>query len=172
MSEKAVLCSVSRVVKSQHIFPNDLNNHHTLFGGKIVADMDMTASLSAAKHSRKSCVTASIDHVDFIEPITEEDFISYEAFVVVTGKSSMIIFVKVIAENLLTGIKRIAATSFLTFVALENGKPAPVPQVIAQTEEEKSLQKVALERKESKKTQVEHSKAIASILSKSLRSSN
>lgn len=172
MSEKAVLCSVSRVVKSQHIFPNDLNNHHTLFRGKIVADMDMTASLSAAKHSRKTCVTASIDHVDFIEPVTEEDFISYEAFVVVTGKSSMIIFVKVIAENLLTGIKRIAATSFLTFVALENGKPAPVPQVIAQTEEEKSLQKVALERKESKKTQVEHSKAIASILSKSLRSSN
>lgn len=84
----------------------------------------------------------------------------------------MIIFVKVIAENLLTGIKRIAATSFLTFVALENGKPALVPQVIAQTDEEKSLQKVALERKESKKTQVEHSKAIASILSKSLRSSN
>ena len=51
----------------------------------------------------------------------------------------MIIFVKVIAENLLTGIKRIAATSFLTFVALENGKPAPVPQVIAQTEEEKAF---------------------------------
>ncbi|TYR81284.1 acyl-CoA thioesterase [Priestia megaterium] len=172
MTVEQIPCSVSRVVKSQHIFPNDLNNHHTLFGGKIVADMDVIASLSATKHSRKSCVTASIDHVDFIEPVTEKDFISYESFVVLTGKSSMIIFVKVIAENLLTGVKRIAATSFLTFVALENGKPAPVPKVVAQSEEEKSLQKIALERKETKKTKVEHSKSIARILSKSLRSSN
>ncbi|MDT2046082.1 acyl-CoA thioesterase [Priestia aryabhattai] len=172
MTVEQIPCSVSRVVKSQHIFPNDLNNHHTLFGGKIVADMDMIASLSATKHSRKPCVTASIDHVDFIEPVTEEDFISYESFVVLTGKSSMIIFVKVIAEHLITGVKRIAATSFLTFVALEGGKPAIVPKVVAQTEEEKSLQAIALERKNNKRTQIEQSKSVAKILSKTLRSSN
>ncbi len=134
--------------------------------------MDMTASLSAAKHSRKSCVTASIDHVDFIEPVTEEDFISYEAFVVVTGKSSMIIFVKVIAENLLTGIKRIAATSFLTFVALENGKPASFLKSLLKLTKKKVFKKWLLNEKSPKKRRLSTAKRLRAFYLNLLRSSN
>ncbi|MBO9129009.1 acyl-CoA thioesterase [Bacillus sp. 165] len=157
-------CHVSRVFQTERVFPTNLNNHHTLFGGHILSQMDMTASISAARHCRKECVTASIDHVDFLGPVTEKDYVTYESFVVFTGRTSMVIFVKAVAENLLTGLKRIAATSFLTFVALENGKPVLIPKVVPETEEEKALYHLALKKQEKKHEQIEHSKAIASIL--------
>ena len=51
--------------KTSRVFPTDLNDHNTLFGGKILAEMDMVASISATRHARKECVTASMDWVDF-----------------------------------------------------------------------------------------------------------
>lgn len=56
----------------------------------------------------------------------------------------MEVFVKVIAENLLAGERRIAATCFITFVALKDGKPSSVPQVLPETEEEHYYTKLAL----------------------------
>ncbi|MED2593797.1 acyl-CoA thioesterase, partial [Bacillus thuringiensis] len=106
----------SKAIKTTRVFPNDLNNHQTLFGGKLLAEIDSIASIAAARHSRKHCVTASIDSVDFLTPIHQADSVCYEAFVCYTGKSSMEVFVKVIAENLLAGERRIAATCFITFV--------------------------------------------------------
>jgi acyl-CoA hydrolase len=75
------------------------------------------------------------------------------------------VFVKVVAENLKTGERRIAATAFLTFVALdENGKPVPVPKVIPETEEEKMLYETAPVRAELRKRHREESKKLASYL--------
>lgn len=135
-------CNESRVVRTSRIFPNDVNNHNTMFGGKLMSDMDMLASISAARHSRKECVTASTDSVDFLSPITQQDSVCFESFVTWTGTSSIEVFVKIIAENLLTGNRKIAATAFFTFVALdENGKPTKVPRIIPETEEEKNSMK-------------------------------
>ncbi|MFC3883585.1 acyl-CoA thioesterase [Bacillus songklensis] len=161
---EALPCRVSRIITTEHVFPNNLNNHQTLFGGHIVAQMDMAASISATRHARKLCVTASIDHVDFLGPVTEVDYISYESFVVLTGKTSLIVFVKAVAENLFSGDRRIAATSFLTFVALENGKPVPVPAVLPETEEELALHHLAKKRKEKIGDKIEQSKVLARIL--------
>ena len=82
------------------VFPNDVNNHDTLFGGKLMSDVDQVASISAARHSRRECVTASTDSVDFLSPIRTTDYVFFESYVTWTGHSSMEIFVKIIAEDL------------------------------------------------------------------------
>jgi acyl-CoA hydrolase len=153
----------SRVVRTSRIFPNDVNNHNTLFGGKLMSDVDMVASISATRHSRKECVTASTDSVDFLSPITPNDSVCFESFVTWTGTSSMEVFVKIIAEDLITGDRKIAATAFLTFVALDaDGKTAKVPGIIPQTEEEKKLHETGDERAAKRKIHRKNSKELAS----------
>jgi acyl-CoA hydrolase len=159
----AKTCNETRVVRTGRIFPNDVNNHNTLFGGKLMSDMDMVASISAVRHARKEVVTASTDSVDFLSPITQQDSVCIESFVTYTGTSSMEVFVKVIAENLLTGIRKIAATAFLTFVALdEDGKPTKVPGIVPETEEEKKLFETGKDRAEKRKEHRKNSKELAS----------
>ncbi|GGE62796.1 acyl-CoA hydrolase [Priestia taiwanensis] len=154
----------SKVMKTSRVFPVDLNSLETLFGGKIVAEMDIIASISAARHSRMNCVTASIDSVDFLCPVRKTDSVDYQSFVVYTGKSSMEVFVKVIAEDLLSGTRRVAATCFVTFVALQDGKPVQIPQVIPETEEEKLLHEIAMDRVKKRKERRTVSAKLARIL--------
>lgn len=157
-------CSESRCVKTSHVLPTDTNNHNTLFGGKLMSYIDDIASISAMRHCRQEVVTASIDSVDFLHPIKPGDSVCLESFVTYTGRSSMEVFVKVIAENLLTGARKIAATSFLTFVALdENMKPIPVPGVTPETPEEKKLFETAPHRAEIRKQRREESQNLASF---------
>ncbi|MFP7297333.1 acyl-CoA thioesterase [Neobacillus niacini] len=159
----AKTCNESRVVRTSRIFPNDVNNHNTMFGGKLMSDMDMLASISATRHSRREVVTASTDSVDFLSPITQQDSVCFESFVTWTGTSSIEVFVKIIAENLMTGNRKIAATAFFTFVALdENGKPTPVPKIIPETNEEKKLYETGKDRAEKRKEHRKNSKELAS----------
>jgi acyl-CoA hydrolase len=158
-------CKESKTIKTSRVFPNDTNNYNTLFGGKLMSWIDDIASISAARHSRKTTVTASTDSVDFLHPITQADSVCLESYVTWTGRTSMEVFVKVIAENLLTGERKIAATSFLTFVALdENGKPTEVPKVIPETEEEKYLHRTAEERAKIRKANKKRSKELAAFI--------
>lgn len=131
-----------------------------------MAYIDDIASISAARHSRSEVVTASTDSVDFLRPIRQSDSVCLTSYVTWTGSSSMEVFVKVIAEDLKTGDRSIAATAFLTFVALdEAGKPTLVPQVIPQTDEEKKLYETAPARAESRKSHRKASKELAGFLS-------
>lgn len=158
-------CRDSRCVKTSHVMPSDTNNHDTLFGGRLMSYIDDIASIAAMRHCRNQVVTASTDSVDFLHPIRPGDSVCLEAYVTYTGKSSMEVFVKVIAENLLTGERKIAATSFLTFVALnEEKKTVRVPAVIPETEEEKKLHETAPQRAELRKQRREESKKLASFL--------
>lgn len=127
--------------------------------------IDDIASISAARHSRCGTVTASMDSVDFLEPIGQEDSVCLESYVTWVGRTSMEVFVKVIKEHLLTGERKLAATSFLTFVALDkDGNPQPVPQVVPETEEEIMLHQTAKQRAEERKSHRKHSKALAEAL--------
>ncbi|WP_102349060.1 acyl-CoA thioesterase [Bacillus sp. Marseille-P3661] len=165
MSESK-FCRESFVVKTSIVFPLDTNSHGTMFGGKLMAYIDDVAAISAIRHSRKSVVTASTDSVDFLHPINEGNSVCLEAFVTYTGRSSMEVFVKVIAENLLTGERNICALSFLTFVALdEEGKPTPVPQVVPQSEEEKMLHQSAISRAETRKKRKLENEKMANMFS-------
>lgn len=149
---KTKFCKESFVVKTSIVLPPDTNSYGTLFGGKLMAYIDDVAAISAMRHARHNVVTASTDSVDFLHPIHQGNAVCLEAFVTYTGRSSMEIFVKVIAEDLISGEKNICAMSFLTMVAIdENGKPTPIPAVIPETEEEKSLYNTAKDRAEIRK---------------------
>ena len=129
--------------------------------------LDACATLSARRHARvKECVTASTDSVNFIEPIRQSDSVCIESFVSYTGKSSMEIFCKVIKEDMITADRRIAATAFLTFVALdENKRPIIVPDIIPETEEEKLLYSTGKERAEIRKLKRKQNENLISKLS-------
>ncbi|KQO04259.1 acyl-CoA thioesterase [Paenibacillus algorifonticola] len=155
----------SRCYKTARVFPTDVNNHNTLFGGKLMAYIDDIASIAATKHCRRSVVTASTDSVDFLYPIRPTDSVCLEAFVTWTGRSSIEVFVKVVKEDLLRGEREVAATSFLTFVALDSDRrPVAVPAVVPETEEELKLFETAEQRAEMRRTRREQSKRFAEFL--------
>ena len=156
----------TRIIQNDQVLINDLNNYHTLFGGVLMRKLDACATLSARRHARvKECVTASTDSVNFIEPIRVDDSVCIESFVAYTGRSSMEIFCKVIAEDMITAKRRIAATAFLTFVALgENKKPIAVPGIIPETEEEQYLYETGEERAKIRKLKREQHKSLVAKL--------
>lgn len=157
----------SRIVNTAQVLSCDLNNYNTLFGGVLMKKLDDAAALSARRHSRvKECVTASTDSIDFLQPIHQTDSVCVESFVSYTGRTSMEIFCKVIAEDILTGERRVAATAFMTFVALdENKKPVEVPGIIPETEEEKFVYETGRERAEMRKIRRQKSKSLADYIS-------
>lgn len=159
MKERSKFCRETLVVKTSLVLPPDTNNYGTLFGGKLMAYIDDVAGISAMRHARNHVVTASSDSVDFLHPINEGNSVCLESFVTYTGRTSMEVFVKVVAEDLLTGERNVCAMSFLTMVALDkNGNPTEVPQIIPETEEEKHLFETAKVRATQRKERREASK--------------
>ncbi|MCP3032035.1 acyl-CoA thioesterase [Halobacillus sp. A1] len=156
----------SLIVNTDQVMINDLNNYNTLFGGVLMKKLDNNATLSARRHSRvKECVTASTDSIDFLYPITQSDSVCVESFVSYTGSKSMEIFCKVIAEDMISGERRMAATAFLTFVALdEDKKPTKVPEISPETEEEQFLYKSGKERAETRRIRRKHSKELTKMI--------
>ncbi|GMK46019.1 putative acyl-CoA thioester hydrolase YkhA [Paenibacillus glycanilyticus] len=141
--------SASRTVMTQIIFPLDTNHHDTMFGGKVMEYMDKAAAIAAMRHARMQVVTASTDSLDFVAPIRVGEVIEVEAYVSWTNKSSMEVCVTVQSENLYTAERTTTVTAFFTFVALDDkGKPAKVPKVYPETEEEIRMFATAPERHE------------------------
>ncbi|MTW87871.1 acyl-CoA thioesterase [Virgibacillus dakarensis] len=122
-----------------------------MFGGKVLAYIDEIAALTAMKHAKSAVVTASIDSVDFLSAAKVGDSLMLEAFVTYTGTSSMEVYVKVTARDLIKNEERLTTESFLTMVAVDQeGKPIAVPKVYPETEEEKRLYRTAPSRKENR----------------------
>lgn len=130
------------VRESQHetselMMPHNANNLGHVFGGVVLSMMDKTAAVAALRHSRLNVVTASIDRVDFREPIHVGDLVVMKASVNYVGKTSMEVGVRVEAEELLTGRRRHTNSCYLTFVAVDsNGRPIAVPSVVPETPDE------------------------------------
>ena len=113
---------------SQIMMPGHANNLGHVFGGVVLAMMDTAAAVAAIRHSRSSCVTASIDRVDFREPIHLGDLVVMKASVNFVGRTSMEIGVRVEAEDLQSGRRRHTNSCYLTFVAVDqHGRPVEVP---------------------------------------------
>lgn len=145
--------SESRVIQTKRIFPDDLNNNSTMFGGSILSLMDMTASISVARHTRKASVAASMDSVNFVNPARLEDSICAESYVSGVGNSSVEVFCKVIIEDLRTGERRLCATAFTTFICFEeDGSRALVPLIEAESKEEKYIHEGYSRRRQNRMT--------------------
>jgi acyl-CoA hydrolase len=130
------------VRESQHetselMMPGDANNLGHVFGGVILSMMDKCAAIAAFRHSRASVVTASIDRVDFREPIYLGDLVVMKASVNYVGRTSMEVGVRVEAEELLTGRRRHTNSCYLTFVAVDaENRPVEVPELRPETSDE------------------------------------
>jgi len=100
--------------------------------------MDKIAFACASKHSKHYCVTASVDTVDFLNPIGIGELLTMKACVNYVGKSSMVVGIRVETENIQTGEKKHCNSSYFTMVAKdENGKSASVPGLILKTDNDK-----------------------------------
>ncbi len=147
LSPKAV--KQSHATMTELMMPHMANNHGNVFGGVILSLVDRVAAVAAIRHSRSTCVTASFDRVDFIEPIFLGELVVAMASVNFVGRTSMEVGVKVEAENLVTGETRHTNSCYVTFVAIDDaGKPKPVPQVIPETDTEVRRFEVAKRRRE------------------------
>ena len=141
------------VRESQHetselMMPEHANNMGHVFGGVILSMMDKSAAIAAFRHSRASGVTASIDRVDFREPIHPGDLVLMKASVNYAGRTSMEVGVRVEAEELITGRRRHTNSCYLTFVAVDrNGRPIEVPELQPETDDEKRRFDAAIERR-------------------------
>jgi acyl-CoA hydrolase len=140
--------NASRHETSELMMPQDANNMGHIFGGVILSMMDKTAAIAAFRHCRQSVVTASIDRVDFREPIHLGDLVVMKASVNYAGRTSMEVGVRVEAEELLTGRRRHTNSCYLTFVAVDrNGRPMEVPEVLPETPDELRRFEAAKERR-------------------------
>lgn len=139
----------SSVIMAQMMIPQDANPAGNVHGGVVVKIIDEAAGVVAARHSRSNVVTASIDRMDFHNPVFVGDVLFFKASLNFVGRTSMEIGVRVEAENLITGVVRHAASAYLTYVALDQqGKPREVPPLILETEEERRRNSEAKQRRE------------------------
>lgn len=129
--------SETKTKLAQIMTPNDANVLGKVFGGSILAMIDLTASATAQKFCGHIAVTASFDRVDFHEPIEVGNLVAMEGHVSFVGRTSMEITIDVYATNLVDGMTRHSNNARVTMVALDGGKPTAVPRLICETREEK-----------------------------------
>ena len=111
--------------------------------------MDITAAISAQRHSNRTSVTASVNNVSFNNPIPRGSVVTIEANISRSFNSSMEIFLDVYAEDTLSGEKTKCNEAIYTFVAVSKlGKPVKVPEVIPETKTEKIRFDGALRRRQ------------------------
>ena len=121
------------------MFPSDANPAGNVFGGEILKHIDMVAGIVAQRHSQSNAVTVSMDSVNFIKPVYVGNVLKLNARINYVHKSSMEIEVKAEAEDIVTGIRTITGTAFVTFVALDkDGRPTSVPKLVLKTDEDRA----------------------------------
>ncbi|KAA2216814.1 acyl-CoA thioesterase [Maribacter flavus] len=121
----------SQVSITELMLPSHSNFGGKVHGGHILNLMDQIAFACASKHSQRYCVTASVNRVDFLNPIDVGELVTLRASINYTGKTSMVVGVRVDSENITTGKKRHCNSSYFTMVAKdENGNSVPVPGLI------------------------------------------
>ncbi|MFN8398581.1 MAG: acyl-CoA thioesterase [Anaerolineales bacterium] len=144
---KAKTSHASRVYLSQLMQPEHANHHGNVHGGWIMKLVDEAGALSCMRHAQMRVVTVAVDSLVFREPIKIGDLVTFTAEVTYTGRTSMEAEVQVTAENPITGERTHTNTAYLVYVGLDdNNRPAPIPQLVAETEEEKARLELAQQR--------------------------
>jgi acyl-CoA hydrolase len=143
--------SVSRTEMIEMALPQDANLLGNILGGRVMHLIDVAGAIAAHRHCQRQVVTASVDHLDFLNPIRLGELIVLEAQVNRAFHTSVEVGVEVFSENYSQEERKHTTTAFLTFVALdESGNPTPVPPVIVKTREERHRYREAGERREAR----------------------
>ena len=139
----------SLIIMTELVLPNDTNVFGNLMGGRLMYWMDIAAALSAQKHSNAPVVTASVDNISFESAIRLGNVVHIEAKVSRAFTTSMEVHLKVWGEDLKKRVRYKSNEAYYTFVALDdNSHPKAVPQLIAESDDEKRLFDGALRRRQ------------------------
>lgn len=145
---KAKTPAQSRAIKTEIVLPNDTNTLTNLRGGRLLHWMDIAGAIAAHRHCNRVVVTASVNNVGFQHPIRLGDIVTFEASVSRAFNSSMETFIDVYVETG-NGKRKKTNTAIYTFVAVDQlGNPIEVPELIPETDQEKSRYDGALRRRQ------------------------
>ncbi|MDY6906130.1 MAG: acyl-CoA thioesterase [Thermodesulfobacteriota bacterium] len=150
-------CHMSHVM-----LPMDANPAGLVHGGVVMKHIDNAAGIVAMRHSQTVCVTASIDRLDFHNPVFVGNLLTVRASINLVGKTSMEIGVRVENEDVLTREIKHTASAYLTFVALGNDfKPIQkeLPGLLLETRDEKRRNSEAKERRRHRLSEKKREKA-------------
>lgn len=127
----------SQVSISELMVPSRSNFSGKIHGGYILSLMDQIAFACASKHSQAYCVTASVDTVDFLNPIEIGELVTMKASINYVGNTSMVVGIRVESENIQTGMVKHCNSSYITMVAKDDaGKSVKVPGIILETDKQ------------------------------------
>ena len=140
----------SRIQISELMLPSHANFGGKIHGGYILKLMDQIAFACASKYSGSYCVTASVDKVNFLNPIEVGELVTMKASINYVGKSSMVVGIRVEAEHIRTGKKKHCNSSYFTMVAIDElGKTTSVPALELTSKMDAKRFIKAIKRKES-----------------------
>jgi acyl-CoA hydrolase len=143
--------SASHTEMTELVLPQDANLLGNILGGRVMHLIDIAGAIAAHRHCHRQVVTASVDHLDFLNPVRVGDLIVLEAQVNRAFHTSVEVGVEVFSEDSVAGVRKHTTKAFLTFVALDDaGKPAPVPALIRKTAEENRRFRQAGERRKAR----------------------
>ena len=135
--EIANTVDASKITLSELMLPSHSNFSGKIHGGYLLKLMDQIAFACASKYSGCYCVTASVDTVDFLNPVDVCELVTLKASVNYVGKTSMVVGIRVTSEHIQTGVKKHCNSSYFTMVAKdENGQNVQVPKLILSNLEE------------------------------------
>lgn len=127
----------SQITLSELMLPSHSNFSGKIHGGHILNLMDQVVFACASKHSGHYCVTASVNRVDFLHPVEVGEILTLRASINFTGRTSMVVGVRVESENIQTGKLNHCNSSYFTMVAKDqNGSNAQVPGLILNDKED------------------------------------
>jgi acyl-CoA hydrolase len=146
---KARTVEDSRIVMARMMQPTDANSFGNVHGGTIMRMVDEAGGAVAIRHSHRPCVTVAMDRMLFKEPVYIGDLLTIRAHLTYVGRTSLEVEAQIEAENLPTGARRNAGTSYLTYVAIDDeGRPVSVPPLELCTDEERARWRAAEERRQ------------------------
>ena len=135
--EIANTVDASKITLSELMLPSHSNFSGKIHGGYLLKLMDQIAFACASKYSGCYCVTASVDTVDFLNPVDVGELVTLKASVNYVGKTSMVVGIRVTSEHIQTGVIKHCNSSYFTMVAKdENGQNVQVPKLILSNLEE------------------------------------
>jgi uncharacterized protein (TIGR00369 family) len=133
--ENARTANYSRTTITELMIPSYANFGGKIHGGILLSLMDKVAYACATKHAGTYVVTVSVDNVEFRQPVEVGELVSLHASVNYVGKSSLIVGIKVVAENIKTATVKHTNTSYFTMVAKDDeGRPTEVPPLILEND--------------------------------------
>ncbi|APD06074.1 acyl-coenzyme A thioesterase [Flavobacteriaceae bacterium UJ101] len=141
----------SEIEISELMLPSHANFGGKVHGGYILQLMDQIAFACASQFSGSYCVTASVNSVDFLNPIEVGELTTMKASINHVGKSSMVVGIRVESKNIQTGEIKHCNSSYFTMVAVKDGKPVEVPRLKLKSENEVRRFIEAIRRKKAKR---------------------